>query len=203
MAAARAAAEMAAVGKAAVEKAAVERRVEAIEAVEAVVVGAVGETAESRVAEERAAAEKWEGGVEGGDGKGSGGDGGGGEGGGGVRWWWRGRRSRRGWRRRGRQRRRWRRGWRRRRLRALHSTCGPMQWRSRLSMKGRSGAGAAGCSGGRRGAAEPDAPLAARHFAALVRRGAEASFPGRRASPGRMSGWYDQCALWVSLSRAS
>ena len=188
MAAARAAAEMAAVemaavGKAAVEKAAVERRVEAIEAVEAVVVGAVGETADSRVAEERAAAEKWEGGVEGGDGKGSGGDGGGGEGGGGVRWWWRGRRRRRGWRRRGRQRRRWRRGWRRRRLRALHSTCGSMQWRSRLSTKGRSGAGAAGCSGGRTAAAGPDAPLAARHFAALVRRGAAASFPGSRSEP--------------------
>ena len=31
-----------------------------------------------------------------------------------------------------------------------------MQWCSRLSMKGRSGAGAAGCSGGRRGAAGPD-----------------------------------------------
>ena len=41
---------------------------------------------------------------------------------------------------------------------------------------------AAGCSGGRRMAAGPDAPLAARHFDALVRRGAEASVPreGRR-----------------------
>ena len=41
---------------------------------------------------------------------------------------------------------------------------------------------AAGCSGGRREAAGPDAPLAARHFAALDRRGAEASVPreGRR-----------------------
>ena len=36
----------------------------------------------------------------------------------------------------------------------------------------------AGSSGGRRGAAGPDAPLAARHFAALVRRGAAASFLG-------------------------
>eukprot|EP00964_Phaeocystis_antarctica_P014779 scaffold8155_cov41-Phaeocystis_antarctica.AAC.2 len=41
---------------------------------------------------------------------------------------------------------------------------------------------AAGCSGGRRMAAGPDAPLTARHFDALVRRGAEASVPreGRR-----------------------
>ena len=62
---------------------------------------------------------------------------------------------------------------------ALHLS--PEQWRSRLSMKGRSGAGAAGCSGGRRGAAGPDTPLAARHFAALVRRGAEASLPGEGA----------------------
>jgi len=52
-----------------------------------------------------------------------------------------------------------------------------LQWRGRLSMKGRSGAGAAGCSGGRRGAAGPDAPLTARHFAALVRTGGQ-----RRAS---------------------
>ena len=74
-------------------------------------------------------------------------------------------------------------------MRALHSTCGPMQWRSRLSMKGRSGAGAAGCSGGRRGAAGPDAPLAARHFAALVRRGAAASFLGSRASPEKVRGY--------------
>ena len=37
---------------------------------------------------------------------------------------------------------------------------------------------AAGCSGGRREAAGQDAPLAARHFAGLVRRGAEASVPG-------------------------
>ena len=59
----------------------------------------------------------------------------------------------------------------------------PEQRRSRLSMKGRSGASAAGCSGGRRWAAGPDAPLAARHFAALVRRGAAASVPGARASP--------------------
>ena len=65
------------------------------------------------------------------------------------------------------------------RLRFLRCTCRPMQWRSRLSMKGRSGAGAAGCSGGRRGAAGPDTPLAARHFAALVRRGGRGELPGR------------------------
>ena len=46
----------------------------------------------------------------------------------------------------------------------------------------KSDAVAAGRSGGRRGAAGPDAPLAARHFAALVRRGAEASIPGEGAS---------------------
>eukprot|EP00964_Phaeocystis_antarctica_P113098 scaffold77178_cov36-Phaeocystis_antarctica.AAC.1 len=39
-------------------------------------------------------------------------------------------------------------------------------------------AATAACSGGRRMAAGPDAPLAARHFDALVCRGAEASVPG-------------------------
>ena len=42
---------------------------------------------------------------------------------------------------------------------------------------------ASGCSGGRREAAGPDAPLAARHFAALVRRGAAASVPGEGVAP--------------------
>ena len=54
---------------------------------------------------------------------------------------------------------------------ALHLS--PEQWRSRLSMKGRSGAGAAGCSGGRRGAAGSGAPALARHCAVPVRRGWE------------------------------
>ena len=47
---------------------------------------------------------------------------------------------------------------------------------------------AAGCSGGRRMAAGPDAPLAARHFDALVRRAAEASVPGEGASPEKSVG---------------
>jgi hypothetical protein len=66
---------------------------------------------------------------------------------------------------------------------------------SRLSMKERSGAGAAGCSSERRGAAGPDAPLAARHFAALVRRGGSGELPanvvasaGFRSTPGGCSG---------------
>ena len=55
-------------------------------------------------------------------------------------------------------------------------------------MKGRSGAGAAGGSGGRRAAAGPDVPLAGSTLAELVRRRAEASIPGRRASPEKCVG---------------
>ena len=66
----------------------------------------------------------------------------------------------------------------------------PMQCNgAAVTTKERSGDAAAGRSGGRRGSAGPDAPLAARHFAALVRRGAAASFLGSRASPEKVRGY--------------
>jgi len=66
-------------------------------------------------------------------------------------------------------------------LRALHSATCRARKAQPVSNE-RPDAVAAGCSGGRRRAAGPDAPLAARRFAGLVRRGAEASVPGEGPS---------------------
>ena len=58
-----------------------------------------------------------------------------------------------------------------------------------VTTKERSDAVAAGCSGGRRGAAGPDAPLAARHFAVIIGTG---SPKGTRRQLRRMTGRHTQ-----------